>query len=85
MAQGLYGEWFVKVLFPGHEKARVVDSPLGKIPEGLGLATFAEVLSDLDLGSQPKGGIGQKIFEKRGINAITAPKDGESSPFTHGK
>jgi len=34
MAQNLYREWFVKFRFPGHEKTRFVDSPLGQIPEG---------------------------------------------------
>ena len=34
MAQNLYREWFVNFRFPGHEKVRMVDSPLGKIPEG---------------------------------------------------
>ncbi len=34
MAQALYREWFVKFRFPGHEKVQMVDSPLGKIPEG---------------------------------------------------
>ena len=34
MAQALYREWFVHYRFPGHEKVRLVDSPLGKIPEG---------------------------------------------------
>jgi type I restriction enzyme, S subunit len=34
MVQNLYREWFVNFRFPGHEKARFVDSPLGKIPEG---------------------------------------------------
>ncbi len=34
MAQALYRQWFVKFRFPGHEKVRMVDSPLGKIPEG---------------------------------------------------
>lgn len=34
MAQALYREWFVKFRFPGHEKVRMVDSTLGKIPEG---------------------------------------------------
>ncbi len=33
MAQTLYREWFVKFRFPGHEKTRMVDSPMGKIPE----------------------------------------------------
>ncbi|MHA2024116.1 MAG: hypothetical protein ACTSWQ_10690, partial [Candidatus Thorarchaeota archaeon] len=34
MAQNLYREWFVKFRFPGHEKAKFIDSALGKIPEG---------------------------------------------------
>jgi len=34
MAQNLYREWFVKFRFPGHEQARFIDSPLGRIPEG---------------------------------------------------
>ena len=34
MAQLIYQEWFVKFKFPGHEKVKMVDSPLGKIPEG---------------------------------------------------
>lgn len=33
MAQRLYYEWFVKFKFPGHEKVKMVDSPLGEIPE----------------------------------------------------
>ncbi len=34
MAQTLYREWFVKFRFPGHQKVKMVNSPLGKIPEG---------------------------------------------------
>jgi type I restriction enzyme S subunit len=34
MAQSLYREWFVKFRFPGHQKVKMVNSPLGKIPEG---------------------------------------------------
>jgi len=34
MAQSLYKEWFVDFRFPGHENVRMVDSPLGMIPEG---------------------------------------------------
>lgn len=33
MAQNLYREWFVNFCFPGHEKVRMVDSDLGKVPE----------------------------------------------------
>lgn len=34
MAQTIYKEWFVRFRFPGHEKIKMVDSKLGKIPEG---------------------------------------------------
>lgn len=34
MARRIYEEWFVKFKFPGHEKVKMVDSELGKIPEG---------------------------------------------------
>lgn len=34
MAQRLYTEWFVRFKFPGYEKVKMVDTPLGKIPEG---------------------------------------------------
>lgn len=34
MAKNLYEEWFVNFKFPGHEKIKMVDSDLGKIPEG---------------------------------------------------
>ncbi len=45
MAQNLYREWFVKFRFPGHEHARMVDSPLGKIPEGWVAATLSDLVS----------------------------------------
>ncbi len=34
MAQSIYREWFINLRFPGHEKVKMVDSELGKIPEG---------------------------------------------------
>ena len=34
MAQSLYREWFVEFRFPGYEKARFIDSTVGRIPEG---------------------------------------------------
>jgi type I restriction enzyme S subunit len=34
MARTLYREWFVLFRFPGHEKTRLVCSPLGNIPQG---------------------------------------------------
>lgn len=34
MARMIYREWFVNFHFPGHEQVKMVDSPLGIIPEG---------------------------------------------------
>lgn len=34
IAQALYREWFINFRFPGHESVTLIDSPLGKIPEG---------------------------------------------------
>ncbi len=53
MAQALYREWFVEFRFPGHEAVRMVDSPLGKIPEGWEITTLGEVC-DITMGSSPK-------------------------------
>jgi type I restriction enzyme S subunit len=47
MAQNLYREWFVNFRFPDHEKARFVDSPLGRIPEGWKVAKVGELLEKL--------------------------------------
>ncbi len=33
MARALYREWFVHFRFPGNEKLRLIDSPLGYIPQ----------------------------------------------------
>ncbi len=53
MAQALYREWFVKFRFPGHEQARFVDSPLGRIPEGWEVKRLADVC-DLTMGQSPR-------------------------------
>ncbi len=42
MAQSLYREWFVHFRFPGHDKVKMVPSPLGPIPQGWEVKTVAE-------------------------------------------
>ncbi|MEI6651824.1 MAG: hypothetical protein WCL42_04515, partial [Chlorobiaceae bacterium] len=37
-------EWFVKFRFPGHEQARFVESPLGRIPEGWEVKSLGELI-----------------------------------------
>jgi len=69
MAQTIYREWFVKFRFPGHEKVRMVDSPMGKIPEGWDVTTLDSVLSILESGSRPKGGIDPSMCDVPSIGA----------------
>ncbi len=53
MAQNLYREWFVKFRFPGYEQVRMVDSPLGKIPEGWEVVPFGNVSLNYDRKRKP--------------------------------
>ena len=44
MSQNLYHEWFVEFHFPGYKHARFIDSPIGPIPEGWGIAKMPEAV-----------------------------------------
>ena len=48
MAQAIYQEWFVKFKFPGHEKVRMVDSPLGKILEGWSITRLGKLCNKIN-------------------------------------
>jgi type I restriction enzyme S subunit len=52
MAQTFYKEWFVKFRFPGYEKVKLVDSDLGKIPEGWVVKRFGDVCN-IVMGQSP--------------------------------
>src|SRR5258707_11128441 len=54
MAQSLYREWFVHFRFPGHEKKRLVESPLRLIPDGWEVVTLRDVSSLINRGVSPK-------------------------------
>ncbi len=43
MARALYREWFVLFRYPGHEKTRFAESPLGRIPKGWRFGTLSTV------------------------------------------
>jgi type I restriction enzyme S subunit len=43
MARRLYREWFVYFRFPGHEDCRLVESPLGEIPEGWDVKSLGDI------------------------------------------
>jgi type I restriction enzyme S subunit len=48
MARSLYREWFVLFRFPGHDKVKMVSSPLGPIPQGWevnAIQQFGEVIT----------------------------------------
>jgi type I restriction enzyme, S subunit len=64
MAQAIYNEWFVKFRFPGHGKVKMVDSELGKIPEGWEVKKVGDIIKRLPSGKKydnksalPKGKI----------------------------
>lgn len=48
MAQAIFKEWFVKFKFPGHEKVKMVDSELGKIPANWELEDLQNVFDFLE-------------------------------------
>jgi type I restriction enzyme S subunit len=69
MAQAIYREWFVNFRFPGHEEVRLVDSLLGKIPEGwevkkttdaVAINPKTEVPKDGDKPFLPMGGLSNR-------------------------
>ncbi len=53
MAQALYREWFIHFRFPGHEKVKMVDSPLGPIPEDWEVKKLGGVC-EIVMGQSPK-------------------------------
>ncbi len=58
MAQSLYREWFVHFRFPGHEKVKLVESPLGPIPNGWVVRKLADVAHvnarSIERGAEPE-------------------------------
>jgi type I restriction enzyme S subunit len=53
MAQAIYRDWFVEFRFPGHEKVKLVDSPLGKIPEGWKPTRLGDLAGEVRRGVNP--------------------------------
>ena len=45
-AQTIYKEWFVKFRFPGYESVKMMDSELGKIPEGWEVKEINEIVEN---------------------------------------
>lgn len=53
MAQAIYREWFVHFRYPGHQDVPLVDSPLGRIPEGWQVDTIGATAKSLTRGIAP--------------------------------
>ena len=51
-ARLLYKEWFVRLRFPGHERALITSG----VPEGWEKKSLGDVILDLQSGGRPKGG-----------------------------
>lgn len=54
IAQRTYEEWFVRFRFPGHENVRMVESGLGRVPQGWTVRQLGEV-AGITMGLSPKG------------------------------
>jgi type I restriction enzyme, S subunit len=67
IAKLIYEEWFVKFKFPGHEKAKFIDSELGKIPEGWEVCKVGGLIKRLKAG---KKFTQNNVFEKGFIPVV---------------
>jgi len=56
MAQAIYREWFIKFRFPDHKKVKMIDSPLGQIPEGWGVKRASDAIEINPRTKVPKDG-----------------------------
>lgn len=77
MARMIYREWFVNVRFPGHEKVKMVDSPLGRIPYGWEVLKFTDIAEVLS-GGTPKTSV-EEYWD--GSIPFFAPKDAPSQYY----
>ena len=77
MAQAIYNEWFVKFRFPGHSKVNIIDSELGKIPEGWGIVKVSDVI-DIQNGYAFKS----KTFDAEGDYGVITIKNVQEGRFT---
>jgi type I restriction enzyme, S subunit len=48
IAQFIYREWFIRFRFPGHKNVKMVDSSLGKIPEGWALTPISKITKEIN-------------------------------------
>src|SRR3989304_1508322 len=71
IAQTIYKEWFVNFRFPGHEKVKFVDSPLGNLPAGkAGIPEGGEPRKLGELISFVKGKKPKKVHDEQFNGAV---------------
>jgi len=62
MARLLYREWFVHFRFPGHEDVVMVDSRLGRIPEGWEVGPLDRLVANIRRSAKPGVGLHQHPY-----------------------
>ena len=73
MARSLYREWFVHFRFPGHDKVKMVSSPLGQIPQGWEVKHLGEIAEEMRRNIQkgkldePKPYVGLEHIPRRSL------------------
>ena len=87
MARSLYREWFIHFLFPGHDKVKMVPSPLGPIPQGWEVKKLGDLTAVSSRGISPtyddEGGDSKVINQKciRGQRLSLEPARRQSKPI----
>lgn len=91
MARSLYREWFVLFRFPGHDKVKMVPSPLGPIPQGWEVKKLGDLTAVSSRGISPtyddEGGDSKVINQKciRGQRLSLEPARRQSKPIPRDK
>jgi type I restriction enzyme S subunit len=84
MAEAIYREWFVEFRFPGHEKLKFVDSPLGKIPTGWQVVRLDSLKADQPyaiIGGPFGSNLGTKDYTENGVPVIRGTNLSETGRF----
>jgi type I restriction enzyme S subunit len=67
-ARLLYEEWFVRLRFPGHERAEIVTSSLGRIARSWEIPKLGDITTKIGSGATPRGG--EASYETEGTVLI---------------
>lgn len=62
MVQKLYTEWFVKFRFPGYKKVKLVDSSLGRIPEGWKTSKLDDLVNHIRESTVPGDHLSDRLY-----------------------